>query len=146
MMIVTCWFLIAGPIGEIIDLMTPPKVQSVGAKRGAFDQSNLSKDVDMSGLGLDELDPPGEVSHRKPTRQRRFQPRKIAKPKPKAKTKAQSKQTKNKDSANMDVEEKGTPDVEGAPPKGKKQKKKAKTQAKKKVEGEEEEGEEEAQD
>lgn len=61
MMIVTCWFLIAGPIGEIIDLMTPPKVQSVGAKRGAFDQSNLSKDVDMSGLGLDELDPPGEV-------------------------------------------------------------------------------------
>lgn len=146
MMIVTCWFLIAGPIGEIIDLMTPPKVQSVGAKRGAFDQSNLSKDVDMSGLGLDELDPPGEVSQRKPTRRRRFQPRKIAKPKPKAKTKAQSKQTKNKDSANMDVEEKGTPDVEGAPPKGKKQKKKAKTQAKKKVEGEEEEGEEEAQD
>lgn len=50
-----------GPISEIIDLMTPPKVQSVGAKRGAFDQSNLSKDVDMSGLGLDELDPPGEV-------------------------------------------------------------------------------------
>ena len=123
MMIVTCWFLIAGPIGEIIDLMTPPKVQSVGAKRGAFDQSNLSKDVDMSGLGLDELDPPGEVSQRKPTRRRRFQPRKNAKPKPKAKTKAQSKQKKSKDNANMDVEEKGNPDVEGAPPKGKKKEK-----------------------